>query len=276
MLINTISQVVFAQTANDEIAFFDGTYNKTYITKHRIKTVIVEHHNPKFKSSKAVYNFSRNGLLESMNSIDSNGRVNILYRFSFDAYGNLCRIISQMADSKHADTSNARLVYNKNLLVEEKTVYAPIPFFHFYDENGLRIKSVNRYHNGRLTASMRKVEYSYDEQNRPLRITDRVVDSTTDTTQQWMSDRVYSYPNNKTIIISEKIANEFLLTSRGQQKIMFDSKGSVIAFESDVAVSRYYVYNRKGLMQQKIEKYPSTFETLSQYLFKTTYEYSFW
>ncbi|QGW29301.1 hypothetical protein [Phnomibacter ginsenosidimutans] len=276
MWINIVSQVVFAQVANDENAFFDGTYNKAYITKHRIKTVIVEHHNPKLKSSKVIYNFSKEGLLESMNSIDSNGRVNILYRFSFDAYGNLCRIINQMADSKHADTFNARLVYNKNLLVEEKTVYASIPIFHFYDENGLRIKSVNRYYNGWLTTSMRKVDYSYDEHNRPLRITDRIVDSTADTTQQWMSDRLYSYPNKKLIIISEKIANGFFSTNRGQQKIVLDRKGSVIAFESDVAVSRYYLYNRKGLMQQKIEKYPSTFETLSQHLFKTTYGYSFW
>ncbi|HSC53664.1 MAG TPA: hypothetical protein VLC98_08595 [Phnomibacter sp.] len=271
------ASIAYTQEANDEDAFFNGTYQKVYISKHKVKTVTAEQYVNNKKVGSAIYHFDQNGLLQKMICLDSTGKKVNWHQFSFDAHGNQSSIISKHASSERPDTTLSSLVYEGNLLVQEKSTYALFPTCHLYNAEGKRIASENKYVTGWLTPSKRKVQYSYDEKDRLVHVTERIVDSATDSTQQWMSDRTYKYPSKTLALVSERIQNGDIPPNKGNLTIRYDHNGNLISKESDAIVSRYYTYDRKGLMQSKIEKFPSTFEEgLGKMKFETRYHYTFW
>lgn len=276
ILIVCSALAAFTQDANDEDAFFDGTYNKEYIKKHKVKTITTEQYMNEIKGGKAVYSFDRNGLLQSMIAIDTNGTEQAWYYFSFDAHGNLSSIISRHLGIDRSDTVRALVVYQGQLLVQEKAPSAFFPTYHFYNEKGQRIASENNYINGWITPSKRKLRYVYDERERLTHITERIADSATDSTLQWISDRTYSYPSRTLTLVEEKVPNGYIPSNKGNLTIRYDRKGNLVSKESDAVVSRYYTYNRKGLMLNKLEKFPATFEDATNLKFETRYQYTFW
>lgn len=260
---------------NDENAFFDGTYSKDYIKRHGIRTVINTSYMDTNQLPKTVYYFDKNGLLEKQSIIDSNGKERTRFLFKFNKFGDLSQRIILPYDNYRADTFVIQRKYNNKRIIKESSTYSPLTTEHFYNEKGERIRTIHPYNNGRVTLSRRIVDYKYDNTGKLVHVTDRVCSGSSDDIEQWMSDRTITYSGDKMQKVIEKIPNSEFSTNKGNVEYSYDSSGNLISIVSDTVVSRYFSYDKKGLLKSKKEKFPQGFNTLSDARIIDEYTYTF-
>jgi hypothetical protein len=260
---------------NDENAFFEGTYSKEYIRKHRIVTVTKTSYMDTNKLPTTIFYFDKNGFLDKQSSIDSNGNEQTRFLFKFNKYGDLTLRITLPYEDYKADTFVTKIEYNNKKVVKESSTYSPLTTEHFYNNKGDRIRTLHPYNNGYITLSRRIVDYKYDEAGKLVHVTDRIYSGSSDKIEQWMSDRTITYLGDKMQKVIERIPNGDIPTNKGTVEYSYDSSGNLISIVSDTVASYYFNYDDKGLLKSKREKYPEGFDTLSDAKIIDEYTYTF-
>lgn len=260
---------------NDENAFFEGTYNKNYIRKLGILSVTKTSYLDTNKQPTTIYNFDKNGLLKNQSIIDSNGKEQPRFLFTFNKYGDLTQRITLPYENFKADTFIAIREYKEKKVIKERSTYSPFTTQHLYNKKGNRIRTVHPYNNGHITFSRRIIDYEYDQTGKLVHVTDRICNGPSDKIEQWMSDRTITYSGDNMKKIIEKIPNGEFPTNNGTVEYSYDSSGNLISIVSDTVVSRYYNYDNKGLLKIKKEKFPNGLDTFSDASIINEYTYSF-
>lgn len=260
---------------NDENAFFEGTYSKDFIKKHKIVTATITSYMDSNKLPTTIFHFDKNGFLEKQSIIDSSGKEQPRFLFKFNKYGGLIQRITLPYENYRAGTFVSRKEYDSKKVVKESSTYAAHTTEHFYNKIGDRIRSVHPYKNGYITLSTRIVDYEYDKAGKLVHVTDRIYSGSSDQIEQWMSDRTITYLGNKLQKVVERIPNGEIPTNKGNLVYSYDKSGNLISIESDTVVSCYFYYDAKGLLKSKREKYPEGFDTLSDAKIINEYTYTF-
>ena len=120
----TLTIASFGQI-NDEDAFFEGTYSKDYIKKHKVKTIISRCHLDTIKVKPEVFHFSKAGLLQVETTFDSTGKELPLYAFKYDKQGELIPMIEYASKGIHPDTVKLFKTYKGGLLKKESSFLTP-------------------------------------------------------------------------------------------------------------------------------------------------------
>jgi YD repeat-containing protein len=264
----------FGQT-NDEYAFFEGTYSKDYIRKHRIRTVTKTSYMDTNKLSTTIFYFDKNGFLQKQSILNSNGVERSRFLFKFSKYGDLTQRITLPEKDYRADTFVVKREYNKNKVIKESSSYSPLTTEHFYNKKGDIIRTVHPYNNGHITLSKRIIDNEYDEAGNLVHVTDRIYNDSSDKIEQWMSDRTITFVGEKIQKVVERITNGDIATNKGNVEYSYDSFGNLISIVSDAVVSRYFTYDNEGLLKSKREKFPEGFDTLSDAKIIAEYTYTF-
>ncbi len=260
---------------NDDNAFFEGTYNKNYIRKLGIISVTITSYLDANKQPTTIYYFDKNGLLKNQSIIDSNGKVQPRFLFTFNKYGDLTHRITLPYENYKADTFIAFREYKEKKVIKERSTYSPFTTQHFYNKKGNRIRTVHPYNNGHIVLSRRIVDYEYDQAGKLVHVIDRIYSVPSNKIEQWMSDRKITYSGDNMKNIIEKIPNGEFPTNKGNIEYSYDRLGNLISIVSDTVVSRYYSYDNKGLLKIKKEKFPDGFDTLSNPSIINEYTYLF-
>ena len=258
----TFSQV------NDEESFISGTYNKNYIISNNIKAVIEDYYIDDQKSSTSIFYFNKKGILEKRNTINKDGFENTAQIFHFNDNGDLVMMITPPADTMHVYKD-----YIGDNVVKETLPYSNISLYHYYDEKNRKIKSENPYYDGSSILKWRIVKYFYDEISSKTHVTDQILNVSKDSIIQWMSDRTIEYKNDKMIKVVERIDN-MLLQNQGNITFSYDKNGDLISKVSDAVASKYYTYNNKGMLSEKIIIMPK--DESSGLKLVMQYSYIFW
>jgi hypothetical protein len=271
--------VVFILPASaqvDEESFFDGTYDKAYIKKHKIKTIISYPSLDTTRFLPRIFYFDRNGILQKEKSIDSSGKEIITSSNFYNSYGHLIRKIIYPTKEYRGDTISYTREYKDGRMIKYISSTFPIPFTYTYNRQGQLLEVTNPYNNAYIQLSRRVVRNEYDSAGRLIRITERILRAASDTVEQHMSDRTLIYKGNRIQRIVERVKNGEFPTNKGNITYMYDHKGNVTGIESDIVTSRYYIYDNTGLLICKRRKLPADLVPLDARIDLTIYQYTFW
>ena len=265
----------FAQV-NDGDAFFNCSYNKEYIRRHKIMSVTQTSYMDTNKLSTTVYHFDKKGFLQKQGTVDSNGNEAIRFLFKFNRHGELTRRITLPHEHYRGDTVVFYRTYRNNKIIKERSPYVQFTFEHFYNRRGNLIRTLHGYNSGAMTPGRRAIEYEYDGTGKLVHVTDRVFRGSSDSVEQWMSDRTMIYKDEKVNKVVEKIPNAEVPTNQGNVDYLYDSAGNLINVVSDARSSFSYTYDGAGLLKTKTEKFPKGHGTLSSVVGVDEYSYLFW
>lgn len=187
------SQTLFAQLQDTEL-FMSGSYDKTLIQSHKIKTVDIQMLIGQ-KSMFYNFNFDRQGKLEKQSILDSLRKPVKEYYFEYNLKGDFVRKIEIDLELNEKQVYNYQNSYNGTRLISQKCTELLTYVKHTYSSQGKKLlteifigkdtlnvpRTVSTYTYddlGRLTiknemssykgeVSYRETfNYSYDEQNR--------------------------------------------------------------------------------------------------------------
>jgi hypothetical protein len=275
ILLLTLTTASYSQV-NDENSFFGGNYDKGYIKRNKIKAVTINASVDSNRLQTRIFYFTKTGILEKENVIDSNGKETTIFDFKFNNHGDLIRRITEPVKTYRGDTLYYNKVYKGNQLIKESSTWFPIIIEHTYNSKGQRIQTVNPYNSGRMPLDRRVVRNEYDSVGRLFHVTDCVFRSDTDTIEMWMSDRIIVYADNKIQRVIEKVANGSIPNNRGNLEYSYDGVGNILSIVSDTVASCFYTYNNRGLMISKRTKMPEDLDELKQTRIIDNYSYIFW
>ncbi len=260
---------------NDEKAFLSGTYSKKNILTNNIKSITESFRVEDGEKSNNIYYFSKNGILEKVNTIDKKGNETAAKFFQFNSQGDLVRIITTSKNTGAFDTLHFYKEYIGNNLVKEILPYSNVTIHYYYDYKNRRTRSENEYNYGSYELGRRVVTNVYDDSDRIVHVTDCIYNRKMDSIIQWMSDRIIKYDQRKIIKIAEKINGKEFLQNRGDIEYSYNNKDCIISIISDAVASEYYSYEDSDKLTSKTTVMPKEFDTGSLKIYHDYY-YVYW
>lgn len=252
LLIRTVFAI--GQIANEDLNFFNYTYNKAIIIKNKVETVTVETSFPDSKGlSNTIYYFDKNGLLTKQTIIDTAGFTKREFYFITNSHQDLVSRIQRDFEFKRVDTVHYFKSYEGDNLIKDSSSEIPISFNYEYAKNGKLIKTtVNS--NFDLGYNPKKVIINhYDSLNRIVKCVETVYQNQDDLIGTNFSDRTFFYnANNKIEKEVENLNGKYpWMAKNGSINYEYDPNGNLTKIIGDFSASYFYTYNEKGLITIK-------------------------
>ena len=231
---------------NDADAFFNGSYDRSYIHKHKILQATVETYVKGNKTSFALFDFDRNGILTKETVFESGGKMLNEYTFTYNKYGDqtLRKGIAYVLNKTYTYTVLFSRTYDGSLLVEEKSSEWPFVTKYLYNLLGKRVQSIT-FINADTTMSAKLFSfYAYDIKGK-LRST----------------QETYAESNNSTPVTS------------GKTDYIFDAAGNVATIIREGKATYEFSYDKTRLLKSKTIKMPEDIDGVTMF---DKYYYKFW
>lgn len=251
ILIFLLIQTAFAfgQIVNDDLSFFDYSYDKSIIRKSKVESVTINMSFSYGKSlSKSIYYFDKEGLLTKLSVLDSKGKLERDFYFLTNSHNDLISRIQKDYEYKRADTVHFFKYYAGNKLIKDSSSQIPISYIYEYSSSGNLMKTVVNSNFGKRVASNK-----FDSLNRIINSIETVFQNEKDLTGTVFSDRDFFYGKNGKIEREvEKINSKiFWMANKGSINYVFDLRGNLIQIVRTNAASYFFTYNDKGLITTK-------------------------
>lgn len=251
ILIFLLIQTAFAfgQIVNDDLSFFDYSYDKSIIRKNKVESVTINMSFSYGKSlSKSIYYFDKKGLLTKLSVLDSKGKLERDFYFLTNSHNDLISRIQKDYEYKRADTVHFFKYYAGSKLIKDSSSQIPISYIYEYSSNGNLMKTVVNSNFGKRVASNK-----FDSLNRIINSIETVFQNEKDLTGTVFSDRDFFYGKNGKIEREvEKINSKiFWMANKGSINYVFDLRGNLTQIIRINADSYFFTYNDKGLITTK-------------------------
>ncbi|MEN9963307.1 MAG: hypothetical protein RL582_402 [Bacteroidota bacterium] len=162
LIFSLLSGTLFGQL-NDSDAFFNGSYDKTYILEHKIKQVYVTNDIDSNKTSFSIFDFDNNGFLIKQTILDKNLKNVNDYTFIYNNQGDQIERINVAYDVNRTDTVIFYKTYDGPLLIQETSSELPFLTKNIYNENKRKVQSITFLSKDTALSSKRVSFYSYDK-----------------------------------------------------------------------------------------------------------------
>jgi hypothetical protein len=224
------SIVSMAQTVNTDKTFFDYSYDKETIKKHKIQSVKIE---MKFLNdeifSRQIFSFDRNGLLTKQTILDSIGKPTSEFYYIVDAHSELNYRDHVNYESNKNETDTFFKVYNGNKLISDSSSSMPVKYYYEYDKAGNILKTIAYMNYAVGYEATVTTSYKRDRNNKLQAISETIFRNETKMEMPY-STRLFYYNN------------------AGQ--LVKETKSMV--YESPSAQNTIiYTYNKNGLLRTK-------------------------
>ncbi|MFT3934494.1 MAG: hypothetical protein QM726_12805 [Chitinophagaceae bacterium] len=244
----------FGQVVNDDLSFFNYSYDKDIIKSNKVETVTIEMMLPGGKkSNKAIYHFDNEGLLDKQSTQDEKGNVLREFYFSHNSNNDLILRIGKDYENKRTDTVRYFKYYENNKLIRDSSSEMPVSYTYVYNVNGKLFRAVTRSNFGPGSNTKRVMVNKFDDSGRIVNIVETVFQNENDLTGTIFSDRDISY-NNKGKIEkeAEKLNGKYSwMANKGTINYVYDSNGYLTQVLRTNAASYTYTYNSSGLIVTK-------------------------
>ena len=270
----------FGQITNDDLNFFNYSYDKPIMKKNKVETITIEMSFSKDKNSvKHVYYFDKDGLLTKLSIMNSKGNLEREIYFLANSQNDLILRIQKDYEYKSVDTVKYFKSYSNNKLISDSSSEIPISFNFEYSSNGNLIKSITKSNFGLGNKTKRVTDYKFDSLNRIINSVETFFQNDNDKIGTAFSDRNFFYNiDGKIEQEVEKLNNKYSwMSNKGSIKYVYDLNGNLIQILSTNGASYFYTYNEKGLittkkMDMKLEsddiiQKETKIETLDNYIY---------
>lgn len=229
---------------NDAESIFNGSYDKSFIRKHRISQLTVEAYINNNKTSVSVFDFDRNGLVSKQTVFDSTGQKVNDYIFSYNKEGDQIERKTIAYERNKTYTTTFNKTYAGSHLIQESSSELPFITKHFYDSNGRKVQSIT-FLDADTTKSAKRISfYDYDTKGNLKFVKE-------------------AYDNNGSSPAVATISTEYI----------YDAAGNATAVIREGKPGYYLSYDKKGLLSNKTVTMP---EELGGLKIVDEYSYSFW
>lgn len=232
-----------AQINNSE-AFFDGTYNKAYISKNKVKEITIDLLINNQKSTQLICEFDRKGFLKKMTFYGKTGNKIHDYTFEYNKYGDWIKRINFSYEFNKTYVDTIERTYKNSKLVSERNL-SSIQIISIYSYNLKGQKNTSRTIMGNDTASAPKIitHYLYSYNGRLYR-----------------KEEFTSFNNGTT--------SPARITS-----YLYNSLDNVVQIKRSDAPTYFIMYDNKQFLRSIKIKMP---EDLKNVEMVDNYNYSFW
>lgn len=258
----------FGQTVNDDLSFFSYSYDKDKLKNNKVETVTIEMILPSGKkSSKSVYHFNEEGLLDKQIIQDKKGIILREFYFRPNSHKDLISRIQKDYQYKRNDTVQYFKYYKDDYLIRDSSSEMPISYCYEYNSEGGLTKTVINSNFDLGNKAKRVIINKLDSLGRVSNSIETVFQTENDSTGTLFSDRdFYYYPSGKLEKEIEKLNSGYSrMANKGSINYEYDSGGNLIGLMRTNAASYIYTYNEKGLIltkRMKLETYPDAFENI--------------
>jgi len=270
----------FGQIVNDDMAFFNYSYDKTIIKLKKVETVTIEMFFSDGRSSgKTIYHFDKEGLLTRQTKQDTTGIPKREIYFITNNHNDLISTIEKDYEHNRIDTVIYFKSYEGDKLIKDSSSETPIGFKYEYTKNGNLFKTIVNTNFGLGYNTKRVIINKLDSLNRIINIVETVYQNEKDLKGTLFSNRdIFYYDNGKIEKEVEKInSNNPLFVNNGSINYVHDSNGNLTQILRTNAASYIYTYKDKGLIATKkmdlilkSDEFLDTdtkFETLDKYIY---------
>ena len=228
---------------SDGDAFFKGTYDKAFISKHKIKQVSVDIFIDGKKSTFYIFQFDKKGLLKKQTILDSSRQKVNDYTFKYNKYGDQIERTNIAHDLNKTYKVTFLKTYNGSHLVSEKSSELPFLTEYSYNSKG-QLKETRTISGSDILNNLKRISnYNYDTTGN-LRTIENIIVNTNGSTNV-LETTTFSY----------------------------DTHGKIVSIIRDNAPTYYISYDSNGFIKSKRIKMP---EDLGRLEIIDNYSYSFW
>jgi hypothetical protein len=245
---------VFGQIVNDDMNFFNYSYDKTIIKSRKVKTVTIEMYFSNGKSSgKTIYHFDKEGLLTRQTIQDTTGIPKSEFYFIANNHNDLISRIEKDYEHNRIDTVIYFKSYDGNKLIKDSSSNLHISFNYEYTKNGKLLKTIVNTNLGLGYNTKRVIINKVDSLDRVINVVETIYQNEKDLKGTVFSNRdIFYYDNGKIEKEVEKInSNNPLFVNNGSTNYVFDSNGNLTQILRTNGASYIYTYNNKGLIATK-------------------------
>ncbi len=251
-----VTQTVFTfgQIVNDDLNFFNYSYDKATIKKNKVETVTIEATFSEGKcSGKTIYYFDKEGLLTKQTITDPTGIIKREFYFFTNSHHDLVSIIQNDYENKKVDTVFYFKYYDGDQLIKDSSSEIPISYSYEYAQHGKLLKTIVNTNLGLGNNIKRVIINQLDSLSRIVKCVETVYQNHDDLIGSKISDRDFIYNDEGKIEKEiENISSETLwMYNKGTINYEYDSSGNLTKMLRSNAASYSYVYNEKGLIATK-------------------------
>ena len=205
-----LSVTLFGQL-NDADAFFNGSYDKAFVHKHKIKQINVTTYIDSSKTSFAVFEFDNWGFLRKQTIFDKSMKKVNDFTFSYNKQGGQTERTNFAYDLNKTYTVTFNKTYEGSLLIQETSSELPFLTTYFYSDSGRKIQS-NTFLSRDTTISPKRVSiYSYDTKGKLKSILETFTESSNSTPVSiGTTEYIYDEKENISVVLREGKANYIL------------------------------------------------------------------
>ena len=257
----TITAILFIQTffafgqiINDNMTFFNYSYDKTIIKLKKVETITIQMYFSDGKSSgKTIYHFDKKGLLTRQTIQDTTGIPEREFYFITNNHNDLISTIEKDYEHNRIDTVIYFKSYEGDKLIKDSSSDIPVSYSFEYAKNGELLKTIVNTNFGLGFNRKRVIINKLDSLDRIINIVETVYQNEKDLKGTLFSNRdIFYYDNGKIEKEVEKInSNNPLFVNSGSINYVYDSNGNLTQILRTNAASYTYTYNDKGLIATK-------------------------
>lgn len=241
----------FGQIVNDDMAFFNYSYDKTIIKLKKVETLTIQMYFPDGRSpGKTIYHFDKEGLLTRQTIQDTIGIPKSEFYFITNNHNDLISIIQKDYEHNRIDTVIHFKSYEGDKIIKDSSSDIHISFNYEYNKNGKLLKTIVNTNLGIGYNTKRVIINKLDSLNRIINIVETVYQNEKDLKGTLFSNRdIFYHDNGKIQKEVEKInSNNPLFANNGSINYVYDSNGNLTQILRTNAASYIYTYNDKGLI----------------------------
>jgi hypothetical protein len=245
----------FGQKLNDDMSFFNYSYNKQIIKKNKVATVTIEMSFSKDSSSgRSVYYFNKEGLLTRQDIQDAKGNLDRTFYFKSNVHQDLIARIQNDVEFKRTDTVHYFKTYMGTKLLTDSAGDLPVICQYEYNQQGYLIKTIFQTRAGFGNNTKRVIINSLDSLNRIVHSVETVYQGDNDVTGTLSSDRdfLYDHEGKPEKEIEHVDGTYSWMSNKGSINYVYDSKANLVQIIRSNAASCTYTYNDKGLITSKM------------------------
>ena len=242
--------ILFAQTINDDVNFFDYTYDQKMVQSHKIESITIQisvhHRNEGFQK----YYFDNKGHLVKQEILDTLMKLQSAFLFYTNKHNHLV-MRKQMDQSLNIkDSIHFFKKYDGNKLIMDSSGQVPTCSYFKYDQNN-NLVACSTYV-GSINRTLKVVNYVPDSMGRPVKITEFVYNYG-DTKGQLVSDKdiVYNSSGNKEKEVEKCETENLIPLNKGNIEYLYNPKGQLIKKQTKFSTENFK-YNTNGLISEKL------------------------
>ena len=241
----------FGQILNDNMTFFNYSYDKPIIKMNKVETVTIEMFFSDGKSSgKTIYHFDKEGLLTKQTKQDTSGIPKREFYFITNNHNDLISRIQKDYEHNRIDTIIYFKSYEGDKIIKDSSSEIPMSFNYEYTKEGKLLKTTVNINFGLGYNTKRVIINKLDSLDRIINIVETVYQNEKDLKGSLFSNRdIFYYDNGKIEKEVEKINSQYSwMANKGSLSYVYDSSGNLTQILRTKAASCIYTYNDKGLI----------------------------